>query len=181
MAATFSWNESNTAGQTVSSGVANCNWKNTDDTATAYTASPIVAGNNSYTKWQWGAFTGSWNQLLNGLFGHTAGDFGTGITLICQPTMTQDSDKLTYATPSTADASATLTRNITLAQPIASGVAMWFGPWYPGTGTKTASYSNPGNGTPACTNFMGTQLKTTGSASAGDTATATLTLQYDEN
>jgi hypothetical protein len=34
---------------------------------------------------------------------------------------------------------------------------------------------------PCYTNFLTTQLQTTSSAAAGDTATVTLTLQYDEN
>jgi len=43
---------------------------------------------------------------------------------------------------------------------------------------KAASSTGPA---PVYTNYMVTQLQTTGSAVAGDTITATFTLQYDEN
>lgn len=177
MAATFEWDEANGAGQTVTHTRTECNWKNIDDSTTAYTSSPITAGNNSYDKWQYGHFSGTYNQISNGYFDHTAGALGTGLTLKCQPTMTQDSDKLSYATPSTT-ANASLTKTITSVNgSFPTGAAVvWFGATGP-TSTKTASTTS----NPAYTNYLTTQLQTTGSAGAGDTATVTLTLRYDEN
>jgi hypothetical protein len=82
MAATFNWCEDNGAATgspakgTTRSGfgadthfATDVNWKNADDctanTGTVYSASPIVAGNNSFTKYQYGKFSGTFNQILN--------------------------------------------------------------------------------------------------------------------
>ena len=174
MAATFDWRESNGAGETETTTRTEVNWKNIDDSTTAYSSSPITDGNNSYEKWQYGYFSGTFNEISAGLFAHTATAFGTGLTLKGQPAMTTDTDKLTYATPSTT-ANAGLTVDMTTAVAITSGVAVWFGETSP-TATKTAAEST----NPCYTNYLTTQLQTSG-ASAGDTATVTLTLRYDEN
>jgi hypothetical protein len=179
VAATFEWDESNGAGQTITHNVTNVNWKNIDDTTTAYSSSPITAGNNSYEKWQFGHFSGSFNGISAGLFAHTAGTLGTGLTLKGPPTMTSDSTDLAYTTPSTS-ANANLTTDMTSAIAITSGVAVWFGPTSPTAASKQASTDHSG-GTDRYTNYLTTQLQTTGSAAAGDTATVTLTLRYDEN
>jgi hypothetical protein len=176
MAATFEWDESNGAGETVTHNVTNVNWKNIDDTTTAYTASPIVAGSNGFSKYQNGHFSGTFNQILNGLFAHTAGAFGAGLTLKGQPAMTVDADRLAYGTPGTA-ALAALTFDQTPVIAIGSGRAVWFGATGPANSGKAASMTT----NPCYTNYLTSQLQTTGSAGAGDTVTATLTLQYDEN
>lgn len=176
MAATFEWDEANGVGETVTHNVLNVNWKNQDSSTDNYASFPITAGNNSFEKWQYGHFSGTYNQILNGLFAHTAGAFGTGITLKGPPTMTADGNRLAYATPSTT-ANASLTTNMTSVIAIGSGVAVWFGPTGPATSGKAASTTS----NPAYTNYLTTQLQTTGATAPGDTATATLTLQYDEN
>ena len=176
MAATFVWDESNGAGQTITSGVNQVNWKNTDDVSTIYSTSPITAGNNSYEKWQAGHFVGAFNQILNGKFGHTAGVLGAGLALMCQPTMTADGDRLTYATPSTTT-NAALTRDITAVDTIGNGAAVWFG----GTSANAAGKAASTTSNPAFTNYLTTQLQTTVAALPGDTATLTLTIQFDEN
>lgn len=173
MAATFIWYEDNGAGPTSTSGVNNVNWKNVDDTGTAYTASPITAGNNSYTKYQYGRFQGSFNQILNGLWAHTAGTFGTGLTLKGAPS---GASQLTYAAPATT-ANASLSVDMTSPIAIGSGTPVYFG----GTGPNTAGKTASSTANPCFTNYLATQLQTTGSAVAGDTATVTITLQFDEN
>lgn len=182
MAATFEFNRdtgtqtgSPTKGTTRSTAVTDTNWKNTDTYATAYTAAPITDGNNSYEIWNFGKFSGTFNTILNGLFAHTATAFGTGLTLKGTPACTGDGDRLLYTTPATT-ANTSLTTNMTSAISIASGVAVCFGPTGPeATGKASSTTSNP-----AYTNYLTTQLQTSG-ASAGDTATVTLTLQYQEN
>jgi hypothetical protein len=176
MAATFEFDESNGAGETVTHARAETNWKNIDDSTTAYSASSITAGNNSFSKWQNGHFSGTYNQILSGLFAHTAGAFGSGLTLKGQPAMTVDADRLTYTTPGTA-ALATLTFDQTSVIAIGSGRAVFFGATGPANSGKAASTT----ANPAYTNYLTSQLQTTGSAAAGDTVTATLTLQYQEN
>lgn len=183
MAATFDWNRdtgtqtgSPTKGTTRSTGVTDSNWKNTDTYATAYSAAPITAGNNSYEIWNFGVFSGTFNQISAGLFAHTATAFGTGLTLKGPPTCTGDGNRLLYTTPSTT-ANANLTTDMTSAISIGSGVAVCFGATGPeATGKATTMTTNP-----CYTNYLATQLQTAGSAAAGDTATVTLTLQYNEN
>src|SRR5665213_279104 len=115
MAATFAFKEDNgaatgspTRGTTAGTTVTTVNWKNVDDAvATAYSASPITAGNNSFSKYQWGAFSGTYNQISAGLWAHTAAAFGTGLTL-------KGIVSSTYATPSTTT-NAALTVDMTSA------------------------------------------------------------------
>lgn len=183
MAATFDWNRdtgtqtgSPTKGTTRTTGITDYNWKNTDTVGTAYSAAPITAGNNSFEIWNFGKFTGTFNQILTGLFAHTATAFGTGLTLKGTPACTGDGDRLLYTTPS-ATANATLTTDMTTAIAIGSGVAVFFGATGPEATGKASSSTNA----TTYTNYLTTQLQTTGSAAAGDTATVTLTHQYNEN
>lgn len=173
MPATFDFGEDNGAltsgkGATRTQSVTQVNWKNTDDVATAYTASPITAGNNSFTKYQFGRFTGTFNQISAGRWAHTAGALGTGLTLMGVVTST-------YATPGTAT-NAALTTNMTSVIAIGSGATVNFHTTGPEGGSPTTTLSAAG-----FTQYLATQLQTTTGAAAGDTATVTLTLQYNEN
>ena len=176
MAATFDFDEANAVGQTFTHSRTECNWKNIDESTTAYTSNPITAGLNSFDKWQAGHFAGTFNQISAGLFAHTAGAFGAGLTLKGPPTMTSDTTDLAYATPSTTT-NANLTNDMTTVIAIGSGVAVWFGATSPTAAGKAASMTT----NPCWTNYLTTQLQTTSGAAAGDTITATLTLQYNEN
>lgn len=189
MPATFSWGEANgtatgspATGTTIttlgsiatsghSSAVSDVNWKN-EDTADAgssdYASYPITAGNNSYTKYQFGYFSGTFDTISNGLWAHTSGTFGTGITLAGIVTST-------YATPATTT-NASLTQNMTSTISIGSGQTVEFSTNYPQDPSPTSTLSATGY-----TQFLATQLQTTTSASPGDTTSATLTLQYNED
>jgi hypothetical protein len=176
MAATFEWNEDNGAatgspsqGTTRNTAVTQINWKNIDDVATAYSSSPITAGNNSYHKYQFAKFGGTWNQISNGLWAHTAGALGTGLTLVGKVTST-------YATPATSALGSSTDMTSVIA--IGSGAAVNFHATGPQAASPTSSVS--GGGT-AYSQYLVSQLQTSGSAGAGDTATVTLTLRYDEN
>lgn len=174
MAATFEYNEdtgtqtgSPLKGTTRTTAVTNVNWKNIDDSTTAYSSSPITAGNNSYIKYQFGKFTGTFNQISAGLWAHTAGTAGTGLTLAGKVTTT-------YATPvTTALAGST---DMTSAIAIGSGAAVLFHITGPEGASPTSTLAAAGY-----TQYLASQLQTTGSTVAGDTATLTLTLQYNEN
>ena len=183
MTATFAFDRdhgtqtgSPTKGTTRSTGVTDVNWKNSDTEATAYSAAPITAGNNSYELWTFGHFSGTYNQISAGLWAHTATAFGTGLTLKSTPACTGDGDRLLYTTPS-ATANANLTVDATTAVAIGSGVAVFFGATGPEATGKAATMTT----NPCYTNFLTTQLQTTVSAAPGDTATVTMTLQYNEN
>jgi hypothetical protein len=175
-AATFQWGEANGAGETLTLDRAEANWKNIDDSTTAYSSSPIAAGANSYSKWMFGKFSGTFNQISAGLFAHTAGAMGTGLTIKGQPAMTVDADRLSYTTPATASL-AGLSFDQTSAIAIGSGRAVWFGATGPAASGKAATMTT----NPCFTNYLTHQLQTTGSAAAGDTTQATFTLRYDEN
>lgn len=183
MAATFEFEVDSGAatgspakGTTRTSAQTDTNWKNIDDATTAYSAAPITAGNNSFEKWIFGHFSGTFNTILSGLFAHTATAFGTGLTLKGPAACTGDADRLLYTTPSTT-ANTNLTVDMTTAISIGSGVGVCFGATGPeATGKATSMTTNP-----CYTNYLATQLQTTISAAAGDTANVTLTLQYQEN
>lgn len=183
MAATFEFEEDNgtaagspAKGTTRTAARTEVNWKNIDDSTTAYSSSPITAGNNSYQKPQFGHFSGTFNSVSAGLFAHTSTAFGTGLTLKGVPLVSSDATRWLYVTPATT-ADTNLTTDMTSAIAIASGVAVWFGATGPEATGKAASMTT----NPCYTTFLTTQLQTTGSAAAGDTATVTLTLQYNEN
>lgn len=174
MAATFEFNEDNGAatgspakGTTRTTAVTQVNWKAVDDVATAYSSSPVDAGTNSFPKYQFGEFTGTFNQISNGLWAHTAGTFGTGLTLFGAVTST-------YATP-TQSATAGLS-DISTAIAITSGSAVLFSTVGPEGASPTSTLSAAG-----FSQYLVTQARTTGSASTGDSATLTLTLRYSEN
>lgn len=144
------------------------NWKNIDDSTTAYSSSPITAGNNSFTKYQAGHFSGTFNQISNVLWAHTAGTLGAGLTI--KGTVTS-----TYATPATT-ANAALTTDMTSAIAIGSGAAVNMSTVGPEGASPTSTLSAAGY-----TQFLATQLQSTTSAAPGDTTSVTETLQYNEN
>jgi hypothetical protein len=152
------------------------NWKNADDcttnSGTAYSAAPITAGNNSYTKYQYGHFSGTFNQISAGKWsGRTApsGALATGLTL--KGTVTS-----TYATPATT-ANAGLTTDYSSAEvAVGSGTAVDFSTTGPEAASPTSTLSAEGY-----TQYLASQLQTTSSAAAGDISTITQTLQYAEN
>lgn len=177
-AATFDWQEDNGAaagspakGTTRTTGRTEGNWKNIDDSATAYSSSPITAGQNSYTKWQFGKFTGTFNSILNGLWAHTSVAMGTGLTIKGKVAPSGG-----YTTPAAA-ANANLSVDMTSAIAIGSGQAVLFG----ATGPEAAGKASSTSANPAYTEWLVTQLQTTVSAAPGDTAQPVFTLQYDEN
>ena len=175
MAATFEFQEDNGAatgspakGTTRTTAVTQGNFKNVDDVATAYTASPVTAGSNSFDKKQFGRFTGSFNQISSGLWAHTAGSVPSGVTLKGLVTST-------YTTPSTT-ANAALTNDMTTAIAITSGQAVLFHLTGPEGASPTTTLAAAGY-----TQYLVTQMQTTGAAPAGDIGSQTYTLRYNEN
>lgn len=184
MAATFEWDEDTGAstgspakGTTRTHAVTDVNWKNSGIQGTAYSSAPISAGNNSFEKWQFGHLSGTFNSISNGFFAHTAGVFGTGVSLFGPNSCTGDADRPLYTTPAAATNNTACPFDMSSVIAIGSGKTVCFGATGPeATGKATSTTSNP-----AYTNYLPTQLRTTGSAAPGDTTQVTLTLQYDEN
>lgn len=175
MAATFEFQEDNGAatgspakGTTRTTAVTQNNWKNIDDVASAYTSYPITASGNSFTKHQFGRFTGTFNQISSVIWAHTAGTLPAGVTLKGAVTST-------YATPSTA-ANAALSVDMSAPISIGSGQAVLLSTTGPEAAAPAATLAAAGY-----TQYLATQLQTTGSAPAGDIGSQTLTLRYNEN
>ena len=174
MAATFEYNEDNGAatgspakGTTRNTAVTQQNWKNIDDVSSSYASYPVSAGSNSYPKYQFGKFSGTFNQISSGLWAHTAGTLQTGISLYGAVTST-------YATPSTA-AVAGMT-DMSAITAIGSGATVLFSTTGPEAASPSATLSAAGY-----SQYLATQIRTTGSAPAGDNGNITTTLRYNEN
>lgn len=165
MASTQTWSEFNGAGQTETTSRADCNWKNIDDSTTAYSSSPVVAGNNSFWKYQCVVFAGTWNSLSSLTYKIDNNAPATGITI-------KANVHTTYSQPaatSTGDASASTTGESANFGTSAASSAFT-------AGTATAS----GSGT-CYTNPWRTQLQTTSAASPGDIASRTITTTWTES
>lgn len=154
-----------------------CNWKAIDNCTTsvggtAYSANPIVAGTNSYIKYQYGHFSGTFNQILNCKWSARtapAGALATGLHLVGAVTST-------YATPVATALGGTPTDYTTAPVAVASGTSVNFSTVGPEGGSPTATLGAEGY-----TQYLVTQLQTDNTAAAGDMASLTGTLQYDEN
>ncbi len=176
MASTFVWCEDNSTavvgvsganrGTTRTFGVSNVNWKNADDATTAYSSVPITAGSNSYPKYQFGVFSGSFNQVSNVIINHTGGDFGVGLKLAFTGTSG-------YATPATTTANTWA--DLTKTGLLATGLSLLLGMTGPQTAHKTTL------ATTGYTSYVATQLQTQITAAAGDITIAYLSLSYDES
>lgn len=172
MAATTTWYEQNgTAAGSPAAGTAStissCDWKNIDDTTTPRASSPVLAGSNSYSKYIYLKFSGTFNQISAVKFAHTAGTLGTGISLKGKITST-------YTTPSTASLGSST--DITSTTSIGSGASVLLGTSGPND-TNPAAFQT----TTCYTQYIVTQVQTTASANAGDSGSVTLTVQYNEN
>ena len=172
MAATTNWYEQNgtatgTPAHGTESSISSCDWKNVDDTTTSRASSPVLAGANSYSKYIYLKFSGTFNQVSAVKFAHTAGTLGTGISLKGKVTST-------YNTPSTSALGSST--DITNTTTIGSGASVLLG-------TSGPNDTNPATAqTTTCyTQYIVTQVQTTNAANAGDSGSVTLTVQYNEN
>lgn len=174
MASSFQWARDTGAatgspskGTTRTVPVTDGNWKSVDDATTSASAAPVIAGTNSYETFVFGKFTGTFTELSNGLWAHTGGTFGTGLSLSGIVTST-------YTTPSQT-ANAALTEDMTTAISIGSGQTVLFSTTGPEDASPTATLAASGY-----TQFLATQLQATVAATPGGIGTLTLTLQWDE-
>ena len=172
MSATTTWYEQNgTAAGNPAAGtesiVSSCDWKNIDDTTTSRASSPVEAGTNSFSKYNYLGFSGTFNQISAVKWAHTAGTLGTGISLVGKVTST-------YSTPSTTALSST--SDMTSPVSVSSGASVLLGTSGPNDANPSASQT-----TSCYTQYLVTQVQTTSSASAGDSGQVTLTVQYNEN
>ena len=172
MSATTNWYEQNgtatgSPAHGTESSISSCDWKSVDDTTTSRASAPVLAGENSYSKYIYLKFTGTFNQISAVKFAHTAGTLGTGISLVGKVTST-------YATPAASALGSA--SDMTSPTSIGSGAAVLLGTSGPNDANPSASQTST-----CYTQYLVTQVQTTAAASAGDSGTATLTVQYNEN
>lgn len=179
MPAKFDWQEDNGAatgspakGTTRTTGITRMDWKDVDDPIPGLYAYPIIPGNNSYSKYNFAAISGTWTTISNVKWAHTYGLFN-GINLIIKGRVTS-----TYTTPSTLTNSA-LTDDLSEVKDISHGKVVLLSTVGPECVSHTASVTNTGGQT-VYTQYLATQLQTTDQAAEGETPAAIFTLRYDE-
>ena len=172
MSATATWYEQNgTATGSPAAGtestVSVCDWKSVDDTTTPRSSAPVEAGSNSFIKYNYLGFSGTFNQISSVKWAHTAGTLGTGLSLVGKVSST-------YETP--AETAMAGSSDMTSPTAISAGASVLLGTSGPNDASPAASQ------TTACyTQYLITQVQSTATASAGDSGQVTLTVQYNEN
>jgi hypothetical protein len=158
MAATFQWSEANGAGESVTDGISNLNFGDTDAPNITPASYPIVAGNNGYEKDIKAKFGGTFTEISNMKFWKSAGAYVTGEDI--------KADEVTsYVQP----VKTTSTRAVTTV-PTTEGTAITVHSAAGGTTITAAGY----------TRYICLQLQTTTSSPAGAVNQKTFTFQYDE-
>lgn len=172
MSATTTWLEQNgTATGSPAAGtestVSVCDWKSVDDSTTPRSSAPVEAGSNSYIKYNYLGFSGTFNQISNVKWAHTSGTLGTGLALVGKVTST-------YETPNQNDMVGGSDMTSTTA--VSAGASVLLGTSGPNDTSPAASQTS------ACyTQYLVTQVQTLETANAGDSGQVTLTVQYNEN
>lgn len=163
MASTQTWSEFNGAGGTETASRTDINFKNVDDSATAYSASPVTAGNNSFTKYQALKFGGTWNSLSSLTYKVSTNAPATGLSIVGS-VVTSYTQPSTTALGDAAFSTSGLTANFNSSST----------PFGAGTASTTA-------GGTMYANAYRAQLQTTGSAAPGDSPTITFTATWTES
>ncbi len=182
MAATFEWDEANGA-EVETHNIPTTNYKNVDnttETAGSYQSNPIVAGTNSFGKWKYGHFTAPYSMIEAGLWSHQAGAIAAQITLFGSESVVSDATTHDWEAPNTGTAGEMATPPLedVTAVTATPDRGVWFGGTTPATAVKTASTTD----VPTVSSYIVTQLRTTGTAPAGELSnTITLMLRYDES
>lgn len=157
MSATFTWSESNGAGQVVTDGIINLNFGSKDSPNLNTTSHPICQGEASFEKYIRAKFTGIGTSISNMMFWKNTGTYVTG-------------EKITFYNNIASYATPTKTPN-----------ADWDieGQWgFPQAEDGTYTIT-PGSVSPY-TKYQRLQLQTTGSTPSGAVNTKTFMFQYDE-
>ena len=167
MVATFEWDEQNgTSPGNKSHAITNGNLGNVDDKNIdiAVEANKIPRGENSYSKYFSGHFSGTYTLIgPNGKLWKSAGSLPSGITLKAAMTVT-------YATPTKT---ATGDGDIPTAE--GSALTVQFGD------TESVATNASEATVPCYSAYYRNQLQTTGSAPTGAMGAQTITLKYDES
>lgn len=164
MASSQTWSEFNGAGAATETGArADGDWKNIDDSTTAYSASPISAGQNSFTKYQALKFGGTWNSLSGFTYKVSTAAPATGVSIVAAVVTAGTTPSTSASGDSAASTSGTAANFVSAVTPYGAGTA-----------TSAASgtmYVNP----------YRTQLQTTSGAGPGDIPSVTITASWTES
>ena len=165
MAASTEFSESNGASETVTDGISNLNYGNTDAANLTPSSYPITAGSNSYVKWVRFHVSdmGGSNKVSNLHVWKSAGAYVTSEGIYSN-LATATYTAATYATPDTVGGWGSL---VPTADPGAANLGI--GGALDGSLTA-AGYSD----------YWRSQLRTGTDTPPGNTNTKTFTLQYDE-
>lgn len=156
-------------------------WKATDNSNENFTSvdDVLVAGTNSYEKYQYLKFAGDFTSLENVRFHHTSVSFPVGVKLYCSPSVISSTGCQSYSKPvRTTSTKATVDITST-----GRDVTLVVGPAVeadPASGTdKEPSYLKGGNEA-LYSNYIVTQLRTNNAAESGEFEPVVLTVSYDE-
>ena len=165
MAATVRINEYNGAGATETAGITNCNMGSADSVNLDPVANSIVAGANSYEKWQKFEVTAmGGSSKIDNLRVWRSGALGANATHLTNARTSSYGGAASFTTP-TASSSAVATQTMPSSDPGATNLGIG--------GSLSGSLAATGK-----SDYLVHQIQTTGSATAG--STSTMTYQYDE-
>jgi len=172
MATTFWWRELNgSSGSNTETTLTNINFGNSNSANLTPASYPIAAGNNSYTKYVIGIWSGDFTQINNVKFWKASGSLVTGETI-------QMTGSIEFATPSATDAGDPA---VVTAQPAVANVNI---PWWQYEGATAWFAAGPGgviNGPGSGSTMpMRLQMLTTASSPAGPVNTKTFAITYDQ-
>jgi hypothetical protein len=160
LSATFQFSESNGAGQTIYDGIGNINFGSVDAHDLVPSSNPITFGQNSFSKYIRGKFTGTWTTISNMKFWKSLGGYATGELIVA-------GFNVSYATPSQT---ATGDSAVPTSEP-SQNVNSFEG---------ASTIVHGASGVSGYTGYIRLQEQTTVSTPAGAVATKTFVMQYDE-
>lgn len=163
MAATFSFGEAyGSPGIVINGSITNVNMGSLGSPNLTAASYPITRGENSYEKYIFGSWGGTFTKIDNLQFYASAGSYGTGEVIKWQ------GSSVTTFTPPVTTTSVVATGSLPFADPGTANVSI--------ANTLAGSiYASPGS-----SDYIVLQYQTTSSAAVGPTNTKTLTLQWDE-
>lgn len=166
MVATVEIDESNGAGETITDGITNGNYGSVDSANLAVATNAVTAGNNSFEKWWKLDFGGTFNTIDNLQIWKSAGNYVTGEGIDTNLRTSAYGGAESYVTP-TETTSVIADQVMPVADPTSANLGI--------SGSLAGSLSSAGK-----SDYMITQLQTTGATPAGDVNQKTFTFEYDE-
>lgn len=166
MAATCVIDEYNGAGETEEDNITNINYGSVDSPNLTVSGNEITAGQNSFEKWNKMAFTGTFNTVDNLKIWKNSGNYVTGETLDTNAREASYGGAETYVQP-TQTTSTVATETMPITEPSGPNLGI--------SGSLGGQLTGVGD-----SDYLVTQLQTTGSTPAGNVNQKQFTYQWDE-